>query len=337
MNRRDFLRTMGSATIAAAWQERTVPAPFLVFHDQATLRHEPPAGHPESPRRLEAVMSAVRGLSDQGRLSVQVSQPATGDQVLRVHSSAYLAKVRSEVGSGRRSLSTGDTDISLGSLDAAFAASGAVVSGVEAVMKGSARSAFCAVRPPGHHASRDRGMGFCVFNNVAVGVRHAQQSFGIERVLVVDWDVHHGNGTQEVFGGDGSVLCFDTHQHPWYPGTGLRDDVGTGKGRGLMFNRPFPAGTGRAPIMRCFQDDLVPAADRFKPQLVFVSAGFDSRLNDPLGRFTLGDEDFAALTLVVAQIARQHAGGRLVSVLEGGYSLEGLASAVRAHLTALTS
>jgi acetoin utilization deacetylase AcuC-like enzyme len=180
-------------------------------------------------------------------------------------------------------------------------------------------------------------MGFCVFNNIAIGARRASRRFGVERILIADWDVHHGNGTQEVFWSDGSVLFFDTHQHPWYPGTGSPDETGEGRGGGLIVNRPFPAGAGGKEILSAFRNVLVPAADRFRPQLVMTSAGFDSRAGDPLGRFTLSDADFAELTGIVAQIARQHAGGRLVSVLEGGYSLDGLQRAVTAHVDRLSA
>jgi acetoin utilization deacetylase AcuC-like enzyme len=163
------------------------------------------------------------------------------------------------------------------------------------------------------------------------------RAFGVERILIADWDVHHGNGTQQVFWNDGSVLFFDTHQHPWYPGTGNPDETGEGKGRGLIVNRPFPAGSGRDEILGAFRTGLVPAAERFKPELVMVSAGFDSRAGDPLGQFTLADEDFAELTTVLVEIARQHARGRIVSVLEGGYSRDGLARAVAAHLDRLSA
>jgi acetoin utilization deacetylase AcuC-like enzyme len=248
-----------------------------------------------------------------------------------------VKKVRTEIAIGRRTLSTGDTDLSPGSLNAALAAAGTIVSAVDAVMSGRTRTAFCAVRPPGHHASPGRGMGFCLFNNIAIGARYARHKHGVDRVLIADWDVHHGNGTQDVFWNDGGVLFFDTHQHPWYPGTGSPDEKGDGKGRGLIVNNPFPAGSGRKEIVAAFREALVPLADRFKPQLVLISAGFDSRAGDPLGRFTLTDQDFAELTGIALGIARQHAGGRLVSVLEGGYSLEGLPLAVASHLTRLTS
>jgi acetoin utilization deacetylase AcuC-like enzyme len=318
-------------TLAAAEGPKT-----QVFYDPAILRHQPSSDHPESPRRLLAIMDTIRALERQSALTVVPPKPATEDEVLLVHTLQYLSKVREEIGAGRRTLSTGDTEISAGSFTAALAAAGTVVSAVDAVATGRAGHAFCAVRPPGHHASQSRGMGFCVFNNIAIGARHARRRHGIDRILIADWDVHHGNGTQEVFWSDGSVLFFDTHQHPWYPGTGSPDETGDGMARGLIVNRPFPAGSGRQEILGVFREVLVPAAERFKPQLVMVSAGFDSRAGDPLGQFTLTDKDFADLTDVVVEIARQHANGRLVSVLEGGYSLDGLSRAVGAHLARLS-
>jgi acetoin utilization deacetylase AcuC-like enzyme len=307
-----------------------------VFSDPVMLRHEPPADHPESPKRLDAVLGTVRTLQRDGKLSLVTPRTATDDDLLLVHTPEYVKKVRTEIAIGRRTLSTGDTDLSPGSLNAALAAAGTIVSAIDAVMSGGTRTAFCAVRPPGHHASQSRGMGFCLFNNIAIGARYARHKHGLDRVLIADWDVHHGNGTQDVFWNDGGVLFFDTHQHPWYPGTGSPDEKGDGKGRGLIVNNPFPAGSGRKEIVAAFRERLVPLADRFKPQLVMISAGFDSRAGDPLGRFTLTDQDFAELTGIALGIARQHAGGRLVSVLEGGYSLEGLPLAVASHLAGLT-
>ena len=327
------LLSVGGALRSAAAQ----PATIKVFFDPATLRHQPGSSHPERPARLDAVMEAVRALERRGRLSVETPRPAVDDDILLVHTPKYVRLVRSEIAAGRRSLSTGDTEISTGTLEAAFMAAGTVVSAVDAVFKGPTRHAFCAVRPPGHHASQARGMGFCVFNNIAIGARYAARRYGVERILIADWDVHHGNGTQEVFWSDGSVLFFDTHQHPWYPGTGSPSETGDGKGRGLIVNQPFPAGSGRNDIVVAFRTRLVPAAEQFKPQLVMISAGFDSRARDPLGQFTLADSDFSELTALVVEIARQHAGGRVVSVLEGGYSLDGLARAVDAHLSTLSA
>jgi acetoin utilization deacetylase AcuC-like enzyme len=340
LNRRGFLHQTSCALLSLGTGQSARPAPAAntqVFYDPAMLRHEPPTDHPESPKRLDAVMATVRQLERQGSVSVVMPRLATEDDLLLVHSLDYVKKVRAEIAAGRRTLSTGDTEISPGSLTAALAAAGTVVSGVDAVINGRTHTAFCAVRPPGHHASQARGMGFCVFNNIAIGARHARRRHGLERVLIVDWDVHHGNGTQEVFWSDGSVLFFDVHQHPWYPGTGSPDEQGEGKGRGLVINNPFPAGSGRKEILGVFREKLVPVAERFKPQLVMISAGFDSRAGDPLGQFTLTDQDFAALTDIVLSIARQHAGGRVVSVLEGGYALDGLPHAMASHLGRLTA
>jgi acetoin utilization deacetylase AcuC-like enzyme len=340
LNRRAFLQQVSATALSlrGGLLPAAAQSPLTqVFYDPAMLRHEPPGDHPEHPKRLDAAMESVRALERLSRLTVVAPRPATEDEILRVHTPQYLKLVRAEIDAGRGTLSTGDTDISSGSLGAALAAAGTVVSAVDAVVGGRARHAFCAVRPPGHHASQARGMGFCVFNNIAIGARHAARAHGIERILIADWDVHHGNGTQEVFWSDGSVLFFDTHQHPWYPGTGSPAETGEGKGRGRIVNRPFPAGAGRDEILGAFRTELVPAAERFKPQLVMISAGFDSRAGDPLGKFTLTDADFAELTAIVAGIARQHAGGRVVSVLEGGYSRDGLARAVSAHLDRLTA
>ena len=340
-SRREFLQTsaalfsLGDGVVAAAAQSASPKT--QVFYDPAVLRHEPGSDHPESPKRLTSVMDAVRTLEGRNRVSVATPTPATEAEILLVHTPHYFDKVRAEIAAGQRTLSTGDTDLSPGSLTAALAATGTVVSAVDAVMRNRASNAFCACRPPGHHASQSRGMGFCLFNNIAIGARHARLRYGVDRILIVDWDVHHGNGTQEVFRSDGSVLFFDTHQHPWYPGTGLSNETGEGKGLGLIMNRPFPAGAGRGEILGAMKEALVPAAARFKPELVMISAGFDSRAGDPLGQFTLTDQDFADLTDVVCAIARDHAGGRLVSVLEGGYALDGLARAVAAHLSRLSS
>jgi acetoin utilization deacetylase AcuC-like enzyme len=202
-------------------------------------------------------------------------------------------------------------------------------------MAGLSKTAFALVRPPGHHANAAAGRGFCVLNNVAVAARYAQRRLGVQRVLIVDWDVHHGNGTQEIFYGDGSVFFFSTHQSPWYPGTGRASETGEGEGIGATLNCPLPAGSGRTEVFACFEKKLVPAMQKFRPELVLISAGFDSRKGDPLGRFELEDADFADLTRLVREIADKSAEGRVVSLLEGGYSLEGLAAGVSAHVRAL--
>jgi acetoin utilization deacetylase AcuC-like enzyme len=339
LTRREFFHQTTGALLAvtASSTAHAQRSSTQVFYDRSVLLHRPPADHPESPQRIDAVVNTVRQPERQRHLSVVMPAPATDDDVLLVHSAEYIKKVRAEIAEGRQTLTTGDTELSRDSMTAALAAVGTVVSAVDAVMTGRTPTAFCAVRPPGHHASANRGMGFCIFNNIAIGARHAMRRHRVNRILIADWDVHHGNGTQEVFWSDGSVLFFDVHQHPWYPGTGRPDEQGEGKARGLIVNNPFPAGSGRTEILKAFRERLVPAAMRFKPELVLVSAGFDSRVGDPLGRFTLNDQDFADLTDLLMAIAREHAGGRLVSVLEGGYAIDGLAQAVGAHLDRLAS
>jgi acetoin utilization deacetylase AcuC-like enzyme len=256
---------------------------------------------------------------------------ATEEELLLCHTPPYLRSARHDIDAGYRYLSTGDTDIDKRSWEVAVRAAGGVLNAVDAVMAGRAQNAFCVVRPPGHHATSSRGMGFCVLNNIALAARYAQRRHGVERVLIVDWDVHHGNGTQEIFYSDPSVFFFSTHQWPLYPGTGRADETGDGAGLEATMNFPFPAGSGRAEILGAVEDSLIPAADRFRPDLVLISAGFDSRVDDLLGDFTLTDEDFSDLTRRVMQIADRHAGGRVVSLLEGGYNLPGLASAAAAH------
>jgi acetoin utilization deacetylase AcuC-like enzyme len=306
-----------------------------LFADPILKRHTPAPGHPERPERFDAVLAGLEqaGLAEQ-MLRIP-GRAATGGEVAACHTREYISVVTHDVARGHRALSTSDTALSPDSLQVALHAAGGVLNAVDAVLEGRVRNAFCAVRPPGHHASADRGMGFCIFNNVAIAARYAQRRHGLERVLIADWDVHHGNGTQDLFYADGSVFFFSTHQYPWYPGTGRAEETGAGAGRGTTRNCPFPAGSGRAEILGAFRDKLLQAARDFAPDLVLISAGFDSRSGDPLGRFTLSDRDFADLTMLMMEIAAKHAGGRLVSVLEGGYNLSGLASAASAHATAL--
>ncbi len=277
--------------------------------DPVYERHITGPGHPESPERYEAIRTALEKLGPFTRIE---ARSATEDEIAYCHTREYINTVRRDVARGALDLSTGDTAICAESLDVALKAAGGVMNAVDAVTTGAVQNAFCAVRPPGHHATPDRGMGFCIFNSIAIGARHAQRRHGVERVLIADWDVHHGNGTQDIFYSDPSVFFFSTHQSPWYPGTGAANETGDGPGQGTTMNFPFPAGSGRKEIAGVFRDALAKAADSFKPDLVMISAGFDSRIGDPLGRFTLSDDDFAELTRIMREIADKHAGGRLV-------------------------
>jgi acetoin utilization deacetylase AcuC-like enzyme len=306
----------------------------LVF-DPAFLKHKTGAGHPESPARYSALVEALARNGLLHTLPHVAARAASGDELRMAHSRAYLKIVAADIARGSPSLSTGDTVLSPHSREVAALATGAVLAAVDAVAGRRVDNAFCVVRPPGHHATATRGMGFCLFNHIAVAARYAQRVHRAERVLIADWDVHHGNGTQDIFYRDPSVFFFSTHQWPWYPGTGAADETGEDAGKGATLNCPFPAGAGQREILGAFRGKLLPAAAQFRPDLVLVSAGFDSRKGDPLGRFTLREEDFAELTSVMLEIADRYAGGRLVSVLEGGYNLDGLAQAATAHVQAL--
>lgn len=303
--------------------------------DPVYQKHQTGPGHPESPERLVALAAAFMSAEFEKRTLRVRPRAAREDEIALCHTRRYIETVKHDFSRGARDLSTGDTVIGPGSLEVALDAVGGVLNAVDEVISGRARNAFCAVRPPGHHATPDRGMGFCIYNNVAIAARYAQRKHHVHRVLIADWDVHHGNGTQDIFYSDPTVFFFSTHQFPWYPGTGLAEETGAGKGVGSTLNCPFPAGAGRDQIVTAFRMKLVPAAEKFRPDLVLISAGFDSREGDPLGRFRLADSDFAELTHIMLGIADRHARGRVVSVLEGGYNLAGLASAATAHVEQL--
>ncbi|HUA59356.1 MAG TPA: histone deacetylase [Verrucomicrobiae bacterium] len=293
--------------------------------------------HPERPERYDAVIGGLRRAGILNKLTPIASREITEEELLLCHTPAYLRTARRDVESGSPFLSTGDTDITPNSWGVASRAAGGVLNAVDTVHTGQARNAFCVVRPPGHHANASRGMGFCVFNNVALAARYAQKKHGVARILICDWDVHHGNGTQDIFYSDPSVFFFSTHQWPLYPGTGRANESGEGDGYGTTMNFPFPAGSGRREILGAVEQSLMPAMKEFRPELVLISAGFDSRVGDLLGQFTLNDDDFADLTADLMQIADETAGGRIVSVLEGGYSLDGLATASAAHVHRLSA
>jgi acetoin utilization deacetylase AcuC-like enzyme len=304
--------------------------------DSRVTKHDTGPGHPEQPARFSAVMNRLEFTGLARDLTRLPSRRATDDELALVHTRPYIALVAEEAAEKRHHLSTGDTDICPASSEAARLAAGCTLSAIDAVFAREVPNAFCVVRPPGHHASAAKGMGFCLFNNIAVAARYARHKHSAERVLIVDWDVHHGNGTQDIFYEDGQVMFFSTHQSPWYPGTGDKNETGAAKGAGCIINCPLPAGSGRLEILAAFREQLLPAATEFHPDLVLISAGFDSRHHDPLGQFRLTEADFKELTALLLDLAAKSANGRLVSVLEGGYNLEGLALATEAHVRALT-
>ena len=300
-------------------------------------KHLTGVGHPERPLRYTAITRELQKSGLVKKLSPLKVRELSDAEAQMCHREDYIEKIKKEIPAvrGVANLSTGDTTVCAASLDIARKAAGGVLNAVDHVFGGTKRNAFCAVRPPGHHATPSVGMGFCIFNNVAIAARYAQKKHGIERVAIVDWDVHHGNGTQDIFYEDGSVFFFSTHQSPLYPHTGAVHETGKGDGEGATLNCPMPAGTGMEQVAAKFDEQFLPAMEKFKPQLVIISAGFDSRIDDPLGQFRLTDQDFVKLTEKLLRLADQHAQGRLVSVLEGGYNVDGLAKAVVAHVGAL--
>ncbi len=305
-------------------------------YDDIYLEHKTTPGHPESPRRLTAIVEHLKktGLYDE---LVHIKPTAASQEWIEtIHSSEYIERARRSCAEGRAYLDCLDMPICERSYDAAVVAVGGVLAAVDAVMEGKVTNAFCAVRPPGHHARRDEAMGFCMFNNVAIGTCYVQQKYNLPRVLIVDWDGHHGNGTQEAFYDDPNVLYFSTHQWPFYPGTGSEAETGRGAGLDLTINVPLPAGAGDSEIIKAFEGKLRREALAFAPDFVFVSAGFDAHADDLLGSMKVTTQGFAKLTRIVKEIATQCCQGRLVASLEGGYRLDDLAASVEAHLRVLT-
>jgi len=308
-----------------------------LVYDPVFANHITGAGHPEQPKRVTHTYEALHhtGLTEK---CVSISTNKCKQKHLSlVHHPYYLELAKQDTISGRSTLSTGDTKICQDSWDISLQVTGGLLNAVDGIFSGKIDRAFSLSRPPGHHASPSKGMGFCLFNHIAIAARYAQLKHQVGKVLIVDWDVHHGNGTQDTFYEDDSVFFFSTHQYPWYPGTGSADEKGMGKALGTNLNVPLPPGSGREDIVEgAFGQDLAKKIDAFKPELILISAGFDSRANDPLGQFTLSDDDFFDLTNILIDASKRFSNGHLLSVLEGGYNLNGLAKAVISHLKALT-
>lgn len=302
----------------------------LLFTHDASLHHVTPPGHPERVDRIRAINQVLQ--SDHFRdLAMREAPLGRDEDILRAHAHDHLERIRAIAPLEGFEYLDPDTAMSPGTLEAALRAVGAATAGVDAVFRGEADNVFCALRPPGHHAESRRAMGFCFFNHAAIAAHYARAAYGAERVAVIDFDVHHGNGTQDIFWSDPDLFYGSTHQMPLYPGTGSVQETGVGN----IFNAPLRAGDGSEQFRAAMGSVILPALDAFGPDLVIVSAGFDAHHRDPLGSLQLTEEDFAWVTLQIMEAAEIHAGGRIVSVLEGGYDLQGLAASVGIHVQAL--
>lgn len=303
--------------------------PLAIVTHPDCLKHDPGHGHPERPARLEVILAALKAAPFADHLSFLDAPLASEEQILRVHSPQHLAFIRDTVPEEGYAAIDADTVMSPGSWNAALRAAGSGCAAVDLVMSGKARRAFCAVRPPGHHATRSRAMGFCLFNNLAIAIAHAMDAHGLERIAIVDFDVHHGNGTQDIFQNNHRVLFVSAHQWPLWPGSGgAAENIS-----GHLLNLPLPPGTEGMRYRDIFTAQILPALRAHRPHLLFISAGFDAHVNDSLASLRLTERDYAWLGEQLTATADGHTEGRVISFLEGGYDLEALASSVCAYLT----
>jgi acetoin utilization deacetylase AcuC-like enzyme len=303
--------------------------------DPRYLEHLTGATHPERPDRLESVSRRIASSGLAGDLKTLPATPADPKWISLVHDPAYVKRVRATCERGDSIIDSMDTGISKRSYEIALLATGAGIAAADALMAGEMDAAFAAVRPPGHHALTDKAMGFCLFNSAAIVARYLQKQHGLDRVLILDWDVHHGNGTQDTFYQDPSVFYFSIHQYPFYPGSGAETATGSGAGKGFTLNAPMAAGCGDDDYREIFSKQFLPAMEAFKPEAVILSAGFDAHKDDPLGGMNISEAGFADMTKMVMEATDSMCPGKLISLLEGGYDLEALASSVETHLGVL--
>ncbi len=308
---------------------------FVSHADQE--RHDTGPGHPERAARHRAVVTRMQESGLATQLDRVDATPVATDRLLLVHDAAHVAAVERAIANGARQIDDGDTRVSAGSWRAALLAAGGAIDAVDRVQSGAWRNAFVAARPPGHHAERDRAMGFCAFNNVAVAAAHLRERHGVQRVAIVDWDVHHGNGTQHAFEADPHVYFASLHEWPLYPGTGRAEERGRGDGAGTTRNCPLPPGAGDREWLAAFDDVVLSDLEAFEPEFVLVSAGYDAHKDDPLARTELTTSAYARMTRDLVQFASERCGGRIVLVLEGGYDVRALADSVEASVAELVA
>jgi len=315
------------------------------------LQHNTGPHHPERASRIQSILRKLKKTALINKLKIVEPEAASIEDITLVHSRDYAMHIKdvcsrlvASGGSLGRDSSGGveknifldpDTVVSKDSYEAAVFSVGAVIDGIDLVFKGEFDNAFCMVRPPGHHARPQQAMGFCIFNNIAVGARYLQKKYGLKRIVILDWDVHHGNGTEEVFYQDNGIFYISLHQYPHYPGTGSKEDVGEGKGKNFNLNIPMKAGDGDFEYIKAFKELILPRIEVFRPEFILISAGFDGHRDDPLSSINLTEDGYSEMTSMVKNAASLFSGNHMVSVLEGGYNLSSLANAVHSHLTAL--
>lgn len=307
------------------------------LYDPRFLDHEAGAGHPESPARLSSVMAYLQTQPWFSSLKPVAPRRADEETLRRVHSKNYLHRAAETCASGAPLLDTPDVGINEKSFDTALLAAGSALELADRIMRGEIQNAFALLRPPGHHAETDTAMGFCLLNNIAIAARYFQKKHGLEKILILDWDVHHGNGTQHTFEEDPSVFYISTHQFPFYPGTGRASENGRGRGKGTTLNCPLRAGSGDFDYEQIFQLEILPAIERYKPDAILISAGFDAHQADPLGGMNLSAAFYGWMTERMMEAAERHADGRILSLLEGGYDLNALPLCVAEHLKVLNA